>query len=229
MALYDIEDDFNGRKVIMHSDPDRIVFINHGGLTWEDGTPFTTDEIIEFMRYYHKIHSTPSPLNVGFMDGQEEYCGGYGLSIEFDSDGEPMCRIEDGKVLSGRQMCDCEKIGNKFVSVASDKEFEDFKKNLVDSGTFTRLAGTYKPTRLPYHQFKCNKCGEIWLIDTDRSSLYAGNLIRMTRRRYLDQYLKSHGEDKGTRTKRIFILIGLLLLVTAGFIAFALWLNSLGA
>ena len=227
MSLYDIDIDYKGRKVIMHSDPDRIIFINSNGLVWEDGTSFTADEIVDFMRYYRKTHSTPSPLNVGFMDGQEEYCSGYGLSIEFDGNGEPLCRIEDGKVLSGREMCECEKIGYKYIRVASDEEFKTFQKEIVNNGTFTLLKETYKLTRVTYRQFKCNKCGEIWLLDTDRSSLYAGNLIRMTRKKHLEQYLKSRGEDKGTKTKRIIILILLLILMIAGFIAFAAWLTNM--
>ena len=227
MALYDVGIDYNGRKVILHSDPDKFVFVNHGNITWEDGTPLTVDETVEFLKYYGRNHITPPCGEVAFMDGQDEYYGGYGLVIDFDENGEPQYKIEDGKILSSQVLCDCERIGAKHIRVASQEELEAFRANLVNSGTFTLLNEAYKVNNIPYYQYKCNKCGDIWLIAPHTAHLYAGNLITMICKKHYETGLKRRGEDTGSKAKRLLILILLLLLTIAGTMAFIFWLNTL--
>ena len=85
MSMYDIPVNYDGRTIILHSDPDRIVFLNHDKIVWLDGTPLTNEEVIEYLKYFGRHGLTPVNekfvhRDIVFVDGNSEYL--YGTAIK---------------------------------------------------------------------------------------------------------------------------------------------------
>ena len=231
MSMYDIPVEYDGKIVVLHSDPDRIIFLNHDNITWENGVPLSPEECVEYLRYYGKHGFTPVNKgliykDVGFFDCQKEYFHGYGLNIEF-KDGEPQCKIEDGKILSTHIPCDCEKT-YEYISLADRKKYDEFCDNLVKSGNYT-YEGKQKD-RVEYHIFRCNKCGTQWLFpEWDKNFVTTG----MVNKKNHDAYMARETAQmkKGVRGLAINVIvlsIGMILaILLLAWVAYKLSGNSL--
>ena len=227
MGLYDILVDFKGRKAILHSDPDRFIFVNDNAFTWESGEPFTTEEIVEYIRYYARHKNDPEPGvampgDIIFVDGQEKYYGGYGLAIDIDENGDPLYKIVEGKILSARDFCSCEEKGATHFRVYSKEDYDSHCESLVSSGVFTLLDERYMIHGSKYLQYKCNKCGDIWMLQPYDSRWIPGQAVSMINRKNFEKGLKRRGEDKGTKARHIFILIAALAALILFFVGLAL-------
>ena len=217
MALYDIYVDYNGRKITLHSDPDRLIFINKDKITWDTGIPFTTEEIVEYLRYYGKNNLTGfpkrwSPDDVSFMDGQSQYYHGYGLPIEF------------GKILSTHGVCTCEQIAMEDASVSTREKYDSYRERLVEREQFTLLDEKAVLAGKSYYQYKCTKCGDIYILPDDITGSAPGTKIAMIRKKNYERYLERNGingKDKSRDIARIIRLIVLGLLLTAGIVLLA--------
>lgn len=214
IQLYDIPVVYNKRTAVLHSDPDRFIFVNSKKITWDNGTPFTPEEIVEFLKYYGRHLKDPDvDKNVSFMDGQTDYLYGYGLSIVFDENGDPGCRIEDGKVLSTYVPCYCEK------SYRTNKaDYEAFRKRLVESGEFTLLKDKVKFGVSSAYQYKCNKCGKMWYLPADITN-YGSQISLINSATY--EYHKGRAkQDRKIRGLEIgFIVFVVLLLIGVAILA----------
>ena len=51
LKMYERAVDYNGRLVVLVSDPDQIVFVNRRSIKWDGVTPLTVDEIIPFLKF----------------------------------------------------------------------------------------------------------------------------------------------------------------------------------
>ncbi len=224
MALYDIEEEFNGRKVIMHSDPDRLVFINRNRITWEDGVPLTVEEIVEYLKFYGRKVRAFSPeekkLVVCFLDEQEKYWNGYGLGIEFDENGDPKYKIEDGKIYSSRIPCICEEIGSNQVDVLTKNDYDAFKERIVKDGVYTLLDKTYDMRKTPFYQYKCNRCGDIWLMPPYTDHFWCNKLSMISKKAH-EAYLSQHRIDKESR-KMITLVMVLIIVILLGIVLLAI-------
>ena len=229
MALYDIYVDYNGRKITLHSDPDRVIFINKDKITWDTGIPFTTEEIVEYLKYYGKKNLTGfpkrwSPDDVSFMDGQSQYYDGYGLTIEFDENGEPLIRIEDGKIYSTHVVCTCEQTAYEGAHVSTREKYDSYRERLVERELFTLLDEKAVLAGKSYYQYKCTTCGDIYILPDDITGEAPGTKIAMIRKKNYEAYLERNGingKDKSRDIARIIRLIVLGLLVTAGIVLLA--------
>jgi len=168
MSMYDIPVDYDGRTVVLRSDPDRIIFLNNDKIVWPDGTPLAVQECIDYLKYYGRHGFTPVNKDlvykdVCFMDAQSEYFNGYGLIIEFDENGDPKCKVEDGRILSSRIPCICERdYQNIFLETCG--KYDAFCGDLVSSGAFTYLGKQVGINKTEFSIYKCNKCGTSWLF-----------------------------------------------------------------
>lgn len=214
--MYDIRTNYYGTPVILHSDPDRLVFINRDSICYENGVPFSLEEKIEFLKYCGKNKRS----DIGFMDGQERYHGGYGLCIEFDGNGDPKIKIEDGKILSTRVICVCEeRLGTNFLLNTKEK-YDSFREELVSSGIFS-FVGTVKndqfykfpENRQRLYEYKCNLCGEIYQLP---APIHRYGIFVMNNKKHHEAYLKSIGEDKASvRKRRIrIVLLSVAVIIT---------------
>ncbi|MBP5493037.1 MAG: hypothetical protein J6Y08_09350 [Clostridiales bacterium] len=215
MALYDIHIVYKGKRVILHSDPDQFVWINSNGVCWEgeEETPFTLEEKIEFLRDFGKNYLTPIPggavpSHVSFLDGQDKYryYGGYGLSILFDENKEPLYRIEDGKILSTQIICICEEKYAGTYRLRSKAEYDACRAGLVASGVFTELPprtikqGLFHRCEYKFYEYKCNYCGHLWSFPKPVKGYDAVyGLSNMTRRQ---QYLEQMSEQRKEKRKK---------------------------
>lgn len=227
MALYDVQTDYNGRKVTMHSDPDRFVFVNHKGFTWENGVPLTTEEIVGFLKYFGK-KKVAGELGAGvakdlcFLDSQQEYYMGYGLDIAFDDNGEPQYRIVDGKILSSRIPCECETRSSHGLVLSTR---ENYQKDIQRFLTESLLTLNNKDVVLNYKhyiEYRCTKCGELYLFPPDIYKYPEGSRTIPTRRKTIENYLAKNGprleQERKYKKIRHAIFSVLALLVIAGVI-----------
>lgn len=161
--------EYNGKVILFFADIDGICWINDDSTVFEDGSPVTTEDLMEFLRYYGKNMVTPKNL-VFFDDNRER--GSYGDAIRIDKDGNPLVTIKDGKIISSYLMCSCEEnyqYGKGNFHVRSQEEFDAKRKQLVSSGDFIEIRQG-KPAKegiirtikgVPY-LYKCTKCGAVW-------------------------------------------------------------------
>lgn len=216
MSMYDIPVDYDGKIVVLHSDPDRIIFLNHDNITWENGVPLSPEECVEYLRYYGKIGFTPINKglvykDVAFFDSQKQYFHGYGLNIEF-IDGEPQCKIEDGKIISSRIPCVCEQT-YEYVSLDDQEKYNAFCNNLVRSGNYT-YEGTQKD-RAEYKVFMCNKCGKMWLFPEWNVNFTTTGMIN---KKNHDAYMAQQKAQtrEGVRFVSKYVIISLIGILLAG-------------
>lgn len=171
--------EYDGKTIIFSKDIDGFCWINDESTVFEDGSPVTTEDLMEFLNYYGKDMIKPRNQrtikeDLVFFDGNEAVGnGGYGDAIRIDPNGVPLVKIEDGKIISAYVMCSCEKKfqygQNSMVSVKSKAEHDAFRHSLVESGEFIEIR-----EGKPYHegliwtfkgisyQYKCTRCGAVW-------------------------------------------------------------------
>ena len=109
-----------------------------------------------------------------FFDGNKAVGnGGYGDAIRIAPDGEPLVKIEGGKILSSYEMCSCEQkyqYGQSgLIRVRSKEEHDEFRRSLTDSGEFTEIRqgtpareGLIRTVKGVTWQYKCTRCGAVW-------------------------------------------------------------------
>lgn len=170
--------EYNGKVILFFADIDGFCWINDDSTVFEDGTPVTTEDLMEFLRFYGKDAVKPieqrtiKDLPI-FFDGNEEFGnGGYGDTIRIDKDGNPLVTIKDGKIISSYVMCSCEEqfqYGNGGFHARSQEEFDAKIKTLTDSGDFIeirkgkpRKEGIFRTYKGETYLFKCTKCGAVW-------------------------------------------------------------------
>ena len=230
LSMYDIMVGYEGRKVVLHCDNDKIVFINHNGITLENGQPLTAEEIVGFLTAFghHDVTHIAGVTTdgIGFFDGQERYYSGYGLNIEFDENGDPKYKIEDGKVLSSRVLCDCEEDygGRGPVRCGSEDDYKAFRERLISSGKFTLLPSEFKMGDSKCYQYKCNKCGTEWLLPKFYRKAESG-YYSLQKKAYYEKWLDQQYGDKKIRSKRR-ITVAILTLIVILLIAFFIWFTS---
>ena len=133
--------EYNGKVILFFADIDGICWINDDATVFEDGSPVTTEDLMEFLRYYGK--NMVNPKNLVFFDGNPERGNGsYGDAIRTDKDGNPLVTIKDGKIISTYVMCSCEEkyqYGKNKLTVRSQEEYDAKRKQLVSSGDFIEI------------------------------------------------------------------------------------------
>ena len=213
MSMYDIPVDYDGRTVVLRSDPDRIIFLNCDNIVWPDGTPLTVQECIDYLKYYGRHGFTPVNKalvykDVCFMDAQSEYFHGYGLVIDFDENGNPKCKVEDGRILSSRIPCICE---SDYQNILLDTrgKYDAFCGDLVSSGAFTYIGKQVGINNSKFSIYKCNKCGTSWLFPLwdERCRMYP-----MLSKEGHDKYMARQKALAKESAKPIFLYIVLIIL-----------------
>ena len=174
MNYYDIRTEFNGKTLILPSDPDRIVFVNNQNNRWEDGTSITVDEMVSFLVFYGQDLLKPRSerhfsYRIWFVDGQGT---AYGDSILFNEQGEPVLKIEDGIIKSNHVKCGCE---TRFPSPANlgirtSNDYDWFREQIEDSGQFDKCKRKLFSSK---ERYQCRACKSIWILGKpDREGCY---------------------------------------------------------
>ena len=170
---------YNGKTIIFFKDIDGFCWINDESTVFEDGSPVTAEDLMEFLRYYGKDMVRPRDQrtikdDLVFFDGNEAVGnGGYGDAIRIAPDGEPLVKIEGGKILSSYEMCSCEQkyqYGQSgLIRVRSKEEHDEFRRSLTDSGEFIEIRqgtpareGLIRTVKGVTWQYKCTRCGAVW-------------------------------------------------------------------
>ena len=161
--------EYNGKVILFFADIDGICWINDDATIFEDGRPVTTEDLMEFLRYYGKNMVNPKGL-VFFDDNRER--GSYGDAIRIDKDGNPLVTIKDGKIISTYVMCSCEEkyqYGKNNLTARSQEEYDEKRKQLVSSGDFFEIRqgkpakeGIFGIKKGVNYLYKCTKCGAVW-------------------------------------------------------------------
>lgn len=197
--------EYNGKVILFFADIDGICWINDDSTVFEDGSPVTTEDLMEFLRYYGKNMVTPK--NLWFFDGNPERGNGsYGDSIRIDKDGNPLVTVKDGKIISTYVMCSCEEkyqYGKNGLIVRSQEEYDAKRKQLVSSGDFIEIRqgkpakeGIFRTTKGVSYLYKCTKCGAVWdlpaYVKPDKHFAHLPGVYKMNRPIYV--YLKDDTE-----------------------------------
>ena len=164
ISCYDILLEINGRTLILPSDNDRIVFVNFEKNRWDDGTPATVDDMIRAMRILMQdavrpIAERDRKYSVGFVDGVGEE--GYGKGILCTEDGEPVIRVEDGKIRSAATECVCDTSYPQGKGVRTEPSYGWFKARLDGPSAFDHLKWK---RRLKQDRYQCRVCKRIWIL-----------------------------------------------------------------
>ena len=166
-SMYDRVVDFQGRKVVLPSDPDQIVFINDKMIMWDGVTSLTNEEKIELLKYYHQDKMKPKEerdiiFDMFFLDGS---CGSsiecYGDGISFDDEGNPIVEIRDGLIKSSRVICPCEiycirEVGGTNIR----KVYYETTRKLNKCDLFERSTEGFLGR---FYVYKCKLCGDEWV------------------------------------------------------------------
>lgn len=173
------EIEYNGKTIVFLKDIDGFCWINDESIVFSDGSPVTTEDLMEFLRCYGEDMLRPRERrtikeDLVFFDGNEAVgSGSYGDAIRFDPDGKPLVKLEGGKILSAYEMCICEQkyqYGQEGLFRVRTKEDHDaVRRRLVDSGEFIEIRqgtpmreGLIRTVKGVTYQYKCTRCGAVW-------------------------------------------------------------------
>lgn len=171
--------EYDGKTIVFSKDIDGLCWINDESTVFEDGSPVTVEDLMEFLRYYGNDMIKPRDQrtikeDLVFFDGNDDVGnGGYGDAIRFAPDGVPLVKIVDGKIISAYVMCICEQryqYGQaSLISVRSKEEHDAFRHRLTDSGEFIEIRegkpyheGLIRTFKGISYQYKCTRCGAVW-------------------------------------------------------------------
>lgn len=176
MGIYDISiTKWKDKALILPADKDQTVEVNSGGIHFE-GEDHDADlsQIVEFLSYYGRDLMKPLKqrdlkFKICFLDGVERS----GNRILFDKNGEPVIRVEDGKILSAAHDCICDRTFPEGSGARHPLSGHDaLKDEIENSGIF----GKGKVKRRLYGKdilYKCLTCGKTWTLgDKDISGIY---------------------------------------------------------
>ncbi len=158
LKMYERAVDYNGRLVVLVSDPDQIVFVNGRSIKWDGVTPLTVDEIIPFLKFYGREVKKPKEQStiqypVAFVDGEGMH---YGEDIRFDDNGDPIITVIDGCIKSTYIKCECEKLIIANAYAGTMIEYYKF------SHTLNRCPFLKKSSGFITNTYKCKLCGDVW-------------------------------------------------------------------
>lgn len=159
--------EYNGKVVIFTSDRDGSFWVNNEETRFEDGSPVSTEDIIELLTFYgHDLLRRRSKrqykIRVWFWDDEHRL-------ILFDDNGDPVIRIEDGKICSASYDCICDKTFPMYGGARVGKDnFSEFKAKVEASGIFDK--GKKKRKMYGYNMiYHCKTCGNEWVLSSPDS------------------------------------------------------------
>ena len=163
--------EYNGKVVIFTSDRDCSFWVNNEETRFEDESPVSTEDIVELLTFYgHELIKRRSKrqykFRVWFWDDESRL-------ILFDDNGDPVIRIEDGKICSASYDCICDKTfpmyGVSRVHSGMGKDnYQGFKSQVEASGIFDK--GKKKRKMYGYDMiYLCKTCGNEWVLSSPGS------------------------------------------------------------
>lgn len=163
--MYKAELEYNGKVMIFPCDRDPQIFVNIPDRQFEDGEKVTAQDVLELLTFYgHDIIRKPRDRKykerVYFYDDDNNL-------ILFDSNGDPIVRVEDGKIHSASYDCICDKT---FPMSGNKQDPDMFREEVESSGLFTKG----KKKRKLYGcetDYTCKTCGNIWTLEQDTVSV----------------------------------------------------------
>jgi len=159
--------EYNGKAVIFTSDKDRSFWVNNEDTRFEDGSPVSTEDIVELLTFYgHDLQKRRSKRQyefpIWFWDDKHRL-------ILFDDNGDPVIRIEDGLIRSASYDCICDKTFPMYGGAWMGKgAFDEFKVQVESSGIFDE--GKKKRKMYGYEMiYRCKTCGNEWVLSSPGS------------------------------------------------------------
>lgn len=153
-----VVEEYLRKRVLFSGDKDGNVWVNDKGTEFEDGSPVSIDDIIGILRCYGQ--EMPHKIKVWFWDDESNF-------ILFDAKGEPVIKIEDGKIRSAAHDCICDKTFPMHAGMLPPgTDVREFMDKVEKSGIFDK--GKKKRKLYGFRKlYRCETCGNEWILETD--------------------------------------------------------------
>ena len=145
--------EYNGKVMFFPCDHDPQVYVNDPRRGFEDGSEVTTQDVVELLAFCGR-----NKTSVHFIDDN-------GNEILFDGNGDPIIKVEDGKIVSAAHDCICDKTFPMHGGLRSGgkETYDKFKAEVERSGIFTEGRKIRKLVGKEI-EYTCKTCGNVWTL-----------------------------------------------------------------